>query len=72
MHQTDVSFTVLLGVGNASPLAYLLQLGAFRILLDAGWTEAFDEDSLVSFPVFICTSVLPKSFRCRCRYYRRR
>ena len=37
-----VRFTPLLGVHGRGPLAYLLELDGFTLLLDCGWNDAYD------------------------------
>ena len=40
---TPLRFTPLYGAaGGGAALSYLLDLGGFVILLDCGWTEAYD------------------------------
>lgn len=38
-----INFTPLYGVEEDEPFSYLLQIDDFRILLDCGWDERFDE-----------------------------
>jgi hypothetical protein len=47
MDLKGVWFTPLSDVDEVSSHAHLLQLGSFRILLDAGWDESFSAKSLV-------------------------
>lgn len=39
---TGVSFTAIFGSSISSPVAYLLTVKNRKLLLDCGWTEAFD------------------------------
>jgi hypothetical protein len=41
-----ITFTPLLGVGEHDPLAYLLDIDGFRILLDCGWSTDFDPQEI--------------------------
>ena len=41
-----INFTPLFGAEEDQPFCYLLQIDDFRILLDCGWNEKFDEAML--------------------------
>ena len=42
MEASTLTVTPLYGAHSADPPCYLLEIDDFTILLDAGWTEAFD------------------------------
>ena len=52
-----ITFTPLLGVGEHDPLAYLLDIDGFRILLDCGWSTDFDPQEIE--PLTKCVRDLP-------------
>lgn len=39
---SNIKFLPLYGAGSEPPLAYILEVEDFRMLLDVGWTESFD------------------------------
>lgn len=41
MSEGSITFTPLLGASENEPLAYLLEIDGFRILLDCGWNGEF-------------------------------
>ncbi|KJE89722.1 cleavage and polyadenylation specificity factor [Capsaspora owczarzaki ATCC 30864] len=47
-----IKFTALSGVDERSPLCYLLQIDEAHILLDCGWDEALDEQSLKAIQLY--------------------
>ena len=42
----ELAFRPLYGVHGGQPLCYLLRVGGFTLLLDCGWTDAFDPQML--------------------------
>lgn len=42
----ELAFRALYGVHGGQPLCYLLRVGGFTLLLDCGWTDAFDTQLL--------------------------
>ena len=46
--ETSISFKALSGAMDDSPFAYVLFVNNFKILLDCGWTEEFDESQIAN------------------------
>ena len=46
MSAAAIQFTPLCGARDDAALCYLLQIGDYKILLDCGWDDSFDIDSL--------------------------
>ena len=43
---TQISFTPLLGSLSEGPVSYLLTVDGLTVLLDCGWTDAYDVSSV--------------------------
>ena len=43
---TQITFTPLLGALTDGPVSYLLNVDGLKVVLDCGWTDAYDAESL--------------------------
>jgi cleavage and polyadenylation specificity factor subunit 2 len=50
---TEVLFQPLYGSANYGPVASLLEIDGFKILLDCGWTETFNVELLEPLRAFV-------------------
>jgi hypothetical protein len=49
----EVSFRPLYGSGNDGPLASVLDIDGFKILLDCGWAEPYNTDLLIPLKEYV-------------------